>query len=67
MLERLERANRAGEQPRAEREPGWLHRRRRVQAPARAIVDGLPTGPAAATWDAGGLEGDPPAGGRNRR
>ncbi len=68
MLERLERANRAGEQPRVEPEPGWLHRRRRVQAPARAIVDGLPTGPAAATWDASGPQREPTAGdGRNRR
>ena len=51
MLERLERENREGGRPRAEPEPGWLHRRRRVQAPAREIVDRLPTGPAATTWD----------------
>ncbi len=56
MLERLERENRDGGLPRAEREPGWLHRRRRVQAPAREVVDRLPTGPAAKTWDAGGPE-----------
>ena len=56
MLERLERANRDGERPHVEPEPGWLKRRRRVQAPARAIVDELPTGPAARTWDAGESE-----------
>jgi len=54
MLERLERANRDGKRPRTEREPGWLHRRRRVQAPAREIVDRLGTGPAAKTWDEDG-------------
>ena len=68
MLERLERANRDGEQPPVEPEPGWLHRRRRVQAPAREIVDRLPTGPAATTWDAGGPERERTAGdGRDRR
>ena len=60
MLERLERENRDGESPRAEREPGWLQRRRRVLAPAREIVDRLPTGPAAKAWD-----GDGPAPGRS--
>ena len=54
MLERLERANRDGNPARVEPAPGWLHRRRRVQDPAREIVDRLPTGPAAGTWDAGG-------------
>ena len=68
MLERLERADRDGEQPPVEPEPGWLHRRRRVQAPARAIVDRLPTGPAATTWDAGGPRRERTAGdGRDRR
>jgi glycosyltransferase involved in cell wall biosynthesis len=68
MLERLERANRDGEQPRVEPEPGWLHRRRRVQAPAREIVDRLPTGPAARRWEAEEPEGVRPAGdGRDRR
>ena len=68
MLERLERANRDGEQPPVEPEPGWLHRRRRVQAPAREIVERLPTGPAATTWDAGGPERERTAGdGRDRR
>ena len=53
LLARLERANRNGDLPPVEPEPGWLHRRRRVQAPAQEIVDRLPTGPAAAAWDAG--------------
>lgn len=56
MLDRLERANRDGDDTRAEPEPGWLRRRRRLQAPAREIVDRLPTGPAAQTWDAGAPE-----------
>ena len=51
MLERLERANRDGDRPRVEPEPGWLLRRRRVQAPAREVVDRLPTGPAAEAGD----------------
>ena len=68
MIERLERANRDGERPHAEREPGWLHRRRRVQAPAREIVDRLPTGPAAKTWDASGpVPGRSAADARERR
>ena len=69
MLERLERANRDGsKRPRTEREPGWLHRRRRVQAPAREIVDRLPTGPAAKTWDEDGpAPGHSAAGARGRR
>ena len=53
MLEFLERANRDGARPPAEPEPGWLERRRRVQAPAREIVDRLPVGPAAKTWETG--------------
>ena len=56
MLERLERANRDGNPIRVEPGPGWLRRRRRVQDPAREIVDRLPTGPAARTWDADGLD-----------
>ena len=56
MLERLERANRDGNPIRVEPGPGWLHRRRRVQDPAREIVDRLPTGPAARTWNADGLD-----------
>ena len=56
MLDRLERANRDGTPLRAEPGPGWLHRRRRVQEPAREVVDRLPTGPAAKTWDADGPE-----------
>ena len=53
MLERLRRANEGGYRARREPEPGWLSRRRRVLAPAREVVDRLPVGPAAATWDAG--------------
>ncbi len=53
MLEHLERANRDGPRPRVEPEPGWLARRRRVQPPARDIVDRLPVGPAAKTWETG--------------
>lgn len=53
MLERLERANRGGLHPQVEPEPGWLARRRRVQPPAREIVDRLPVGPAAKTWETG--------------
>ncbi len=62
MLERLERANRDGDRPRIEAEPGWLHRRRRAQAPAQEVVDRLPSGPAAKTWDAGGAEPNAPNG-----
>ena len=68
MLERLGRENRDGELPPTEREPGWLQRRRPVQAPAREVVDRLPTGPAARTWDAGGpAPGRHAADARNRR
>ena len=56
MLERLERANRDGNPIRVEPGPGWLRRRRRVQDPAREVVDRLPTGPAARTWDVDGLD-----------
>ena len=67
MLERLERANRDGERPPVEPEPGWLRRRRRVQAPAREIVDALGTGPAARTWDAGEPEPVHAGNDRNKR
>ena len=70
MLERLRRANEGGCRARREPEPGWLSRRRRVLAPAREVVDRLPVGPAAATWDDGDTRdpddaaGAPPAGDR---
>lgn len=67
MLERLERANRDGGRPRVEPEPGWLRRRRRAQEPARAVVDRLPAGPAARTWDAGEAEPERSAGGGAQR
>lgn len=67
MLERLERANRDGERPRVEPEPGWLLQRRRAQEPARAVVDRLPAGPAARTWDADGAEPEGSAGGGAQR
>ena len=54
MLERLARADEDGYRARREPEPGWLRRRRRVLPPAREVVDRLPVGPAAATWEAGG-------------
>ena len=53
MLERLARADEDGVRARREPEPGWLRRRRRVLPPAREVVDRLPAGPAAATWEAG--------------
>ncbi|MCE2539805.1 MAG: glycosyltransferase [Acidobacteria bacterium] len=53
MLERLARADEDGCRARREPEPGWLRRRRRVLPPAREVVDTLPAGPAAATWEAG--------------
>ena len=53
MLDRLRRADEDGYRVQREPEPGWLGRRRRVQAPAREVVDRLPVGPAAATCDAG--------------
>lgn len=56
MLDRLERTNEDAERTRREPEPGWLGRRRRVLPPAREVVDRLPAGPAAATWDAGAPE-----------
>lgn len=46
MLDRLREEDRAGVPTQLERLPGWMGRRRRDRAPARAIVDGLPTGPA---------------------
>ncbi len=62
MLDQLRRADEDGYRVRREPEPGWLGRRRRVQAPAREVVDRLPVGPAATTWDAG----DTPATGDRR-
>ncbi len=46
MLERLRHADRAGYEAVAEPQPGWLERRRRVQAAARDLVEQLPRGPA---------------------
>ena len=52
MLEQLARADRDGYQPPSrEPEPGWLARRRRDLAPAQAVVDRLPRGPAPAKSD----------------
>lgn len=45
MLERLSREDRSGYRPARERSPGWLARRRRIQPPARDVVDRLPSGP----------------------
>ena len=53
MLERLKRAAEDGYRAPREPEHGWLRLRRRVLAPAREVVDRLPAGPAAATWDDG--------------
>lgn len=65
MLDRLQREDEAGRRPPPrDPEPGWLGRRRRVLAPAREVVDALPAGPAAATWDAG--DEAEPAGSRPR-
>ena len=46
MLERLQDANLNGYEALTEPQPGWLERRRRVQPPARSLVEQLPTGPA---------------------
>ena len=67
MLDRLKRADADGRQALREPEPGWLHRRRRVQAPAQDVVDQVPAGPAGETRDTDGDEADPvpkPAAGR---
>lgn len=45
MIDRLQEEDRGGVPTRLERLPGWMTRRRRDRAPARTIVDGLPTGP----------------------
>ena len=46
MLERLQDADQHGYEALVEPQPGWLERRRRVQPPARALVEQLPAGPA---------------------
>ena len=61
MLDRLTRADRDGYRPRPDAEPGWLERRRRTVAPASEVVERLPAGPAAATWEAGGAGRTPDA------
>ena len=45
MLDRLQREDRPADGPALEPLPGWLDRRRKTRAPAREVVDRLPTGP----------------------
>ena len=53
MLDRLQREDRGPARPTLEPLPGWLGRRRKTQAPAREVVDRLPTGPAVSGRTAG--------------
>ncbi len=52
ILERLREEDEGGVPAPLERLPGWMRRRRRDCAPAREIVDSLPTGPASDDTDA---------------
>ena len=63
MLERLSRDDRNGYTAPREPSPGWLARRRRIQAPARDVVDQLPPGP---VREEAPVPDRPPAGRRRR-